>query len=192
MENFPELLTERLRLRDLRGDDATALFAICSDADAMRWAGTDPLTDPLQASRLIEFYQSWQEGDVSGVRWAIERRDSGLLIGTVGFCKWDHNWHVCTVGYELAVQARGRGYMSEALYAALLWALTGMDVNRVEAQVCAENLPSVKLLGRVGFRKEGVLRSLGYWGGQYHDLEAYGLLRQDLLRRLDPVPPTKK
>lgn len=50
MSDFPTLETDRLVLREIVADDAPALFAIHSDAIAMRWFGTDPLVDIAQKS----------------------------------------------------------------------------------------------------------------------------------------------
>jgi [ribosomal protein S5]-alanine N-acetyltransferase len=56
-----------------------------------------------------------------------------------------------------------------------------MDLNRVEAQVHPNNLPSLKLLKGFHFIEEGRLRQGGYWAGQYHDMLQYSLLKTDWL-----------
>src|SRR5512139_756300 len=45
MSGFPTIETDRLLLREIVAADAPALFAIHSDAQAMRWFGSDPLTE---------------------------------------------------------------------------------------------------------------------------------------------------
>lgn len=51
MCDFPTLETDRLLLREIVASDAPDLFAIHGDAEAMRWFGTDPLTDIQQARK---------------------------------------------------------------------------------------------------------------------------------------------
>ena len=114
-----------------------------------------------------------------GVRWGIERRSDGQLIGTCGLFKWNRAWRNCTLGYELVRDAWGQGYMREALRSALAWGFEQMALNRVDAQIHPENTPSLKLVERLGFVHEGRLRECGYWLGAYHDLLQYGLLRRD-------------
>jgi ribosomal-protein-alanine N-acetyltransferase len=75
---------------------------------------------------------------------------------------------------------QGRGYMSEALSAAIRWGLTAMEVNRIEAQVHPSNQRSLALLRRLHFVEEGRLREAAYWGGQHHDMLQFSLLRQEI------------
>lgn len=177
--DFPTLETERLRLREIVGTDAPAVFAIHGDAELMRFFGNDPLADLAGAEALINTFASWRQLPNPGIRWALEIKGSAGLIGTCGLFGWNRTWRKCIVGYELAKDAQGKGYMHEALDAALLWGFKEMGLNRVEAQVHPANVPSLKLLRRLRFVEEGRLRQCGYWAGQYHDLLQYSLLRED-------------
>ena len=106
-------------------------------------------------------------------------RGEPQLRGSCGLFAWNRGWRKCAIGYELAGNAQGRGYMHEALQAVLDWGFDNMALNRVEAQVHPENTASIRSLSRLGFRQEGLLRELGYWRGQYHDMLQYSLLRRD-------------
>ncbi len=61
----------------------------------------------------------------------------------------------------------------------LLWGFKNMSLNRVEAQIHPLNVASLKLAEAIGFRREGLLREVGYWGGGHHDLLQYSLLQRD-------------
>jgi ribosomal-protein-alanine N-acetyltransferase len=176
---FPTLKTDRLLLREVIGSDAPAVFAIHGDAELMRLFGNDPISDLAGAGKLIETFASWRQLPNPGTRWAVEIKGTAGLVGTCGLFGWNRAWRKCIVGYELAKTAQGRGYMHEALGAALSWGFKEMGINRVEAQVHPSNEPSLKLLRRLGFVEEGRLRQGGYWAGQHHDLLQYSLLRQD-------------
>lgn len=178
---FPNLLTERLVLRELVPDDAPALFAIHSDAQAMRWFGSEPLRELDQARQLIEVFAGWRRLPNPGVRWGLARRGDGVLLGSCGLFNWNRNWQRCTLGYELARSAWGQGLMNEALRAVLDWGFSqaGMGLNRVEAMIHAENQASLRLAHRLGFRYEGTLREVACWGGQHHDLQMHSRLARD-------------
>jgi len=178
---FPILLTERLKLRELVLDDAPELFAIYSDSHAMQWFGVDPLTQLEQAQQLIEKYAASRNMENPATRWGIERVADGRLIGTCGLFKWHQGWHKCALGYELNSAAVGQGYMGEALRAILPWGIREMDLNRIEAQIHPDNLPSIRLVERLNFVAEGTAREGGYWSGAFHDLLQYALLRRDYL-----------
>ncbi|SEC15091.1 ribosomal-protein-alanine N-acetyltransferase [Pseudomonas saponiphila] len=179
MSDFPVIRTPRLILRELVPSDIPALFAIHSDAEAMQWFGTDPITDYQQAEQLLALFASWRTLPNPGVRWGIERQAEPGLLGTCGLCKWNRQWRSCAIGFELARAAQGQGLMTEALEAILDWGFAHMALNRIEAQVHPQNCASLRLLERAGFVREGLSRQAGYWLGAHHDLVQYGLLRAD-------------
>lgn len=180
---FPDLQTERLRLREIVPADAPALLAIHSDREAMRWFGTDPLQDLAQAEQLVSTFASWRLLPAPGTRWGLERKSDGQLIGSCGLFNWNRSWRRCILGYELARPAWGQGLMSEALRAVLAWGYSpqGMALNRVEAMIHAENAPSLKLAQQLGFQFEGRLRQVAFWDGRHHDLLMHARLASDQL-----------
>jgi len=179
MQSFPEITTDRLRLRELTSADAPTIFVIHGDAEAMRFFGTDPLVNFSEAEKLIEKFAAWRSMPNPGVRWGIEERVSGHLIGTCGLFAWNREWRKCTTGYELSAHAQGQGFMREALLAAFSWGFVEMQLNRIEAQIHPDNRPSLQLAEKLGFQREGRLREVAHWGGQFHDLLQLGLLRTD-------------
>lgn len=188
--SFPVLTSARLRLRELLPVDAPALFAIHGDAEAMRWFGSDPLQSLAEAERMVEVFAGWRRLPNPGTRWGLERLSDGALIGSCGLFNWNRAWRRCTLGYELARAAQGQGLMAEALCAVLAWgfdAVRGMGLNRVEAMIHPNNRPSLRLVESLGFRREGLLREVAFWGGRHEDLEMYALLARD--HPQDLIPP---
>lgn len=188
MDAFPHLQSARLELREIVPADAPALFAIHSDVDAMRWFGTDPLSDITQAEKLVETFASWRKTPNPGTRWAIVERGGHQLLGTCGLFKWNRAWRSCTLGYELGRSARGKGFMHEALSSVLAWGFEHMALNRIEAQIHPENDASIRLATRLSFVPEGRLREAGFWLGAYRDLIQFSLLRAEYLSAPLPSP----
>ncbi|HEY9100526.1 GNAT family protein [Chitinimonas sp.] len=176
---FPTLTTPRLQLRELKARDADALFAIHSDPETMRWFGADPLVDRHQALQLIEMFAEWRKAPAPGTRWGIVRQSDGELLGSCGLFKWNRSWRNCVLGYELGRPYWGEGWMSEALRAVLDYGFDNMNLHRVQAEIHPDNLASIRLVERLGFRLEGRHRQQGHWGGQFHDLDCYGLLAHE-------------
>lgn len=179
--DFPTLDTERLRLRELNADDAPVLLAIHSDRDAMRWFGSDPLTDLAAAAARIERFAALRTHANPGVRWGITSRQSGELIGTLGLFGWNPDWRRCLTGYELARAHWGRGYMREALVAVIDWTIRHTDLHRLEAIVHPDNQRSLRVIESLGFAREGLLRQIARWDDAQHDMLQYALLRPDWL-----------
>jgi len=178
MTDFPLIQTQRLLLREVTAEDAPALLSIHGDRDLMKWFGSDPIPDLRAAEGLAETFAEWRRAG-TGTRWGLQLRDQQGLIGTCGLFRWDQRWKRCTTGYELARPFHGQGLMREALAAMLSWGFENMGLNRVEAQIHPLNVASLHLAEAIGFRQEGLLREVGYWGGGHHDLLQYSLLQRD-------------
>ncbi|HSI52189.1 MAG TPA: GNAT family protein [Ideonella sp.] len=177
--DFPTLQTPRLRLRELLPADAPAFFDIHRDADAMRWFGTDPLTELAEAEQVIEGFRTSREARQPGIRWGLQQLSDDQLLGSCGLFRWNRGWRSCGLGYELAPAAQGQGLMREALQAVLGWGFEHWALNRVEAQVHPANQASLGLLQRLGFQREGRMRQAGFWQGAHRDLLLFSLLRED-------------
>jgi Acetyltransferase (GNAT) domain len=85
---FPELATERLRLRAPLQRDAPALLGILGDPEVTRYINMPTLTTLAEAHAALErLEQRYTARDT--IRWAIELVDHGEMIGTVGLLRFD-------------------------------------------------------------------------------------------------------
>ena len=69
--------------------------------------------------------------------------------------------------------------MSEAVSELLAYGFSVLDLNKIRALVVPDNIASAKLLERLNFQKEGVMRQAQFVNGKYDDLIAFGLLREE-------------
>jgi len=76
--------------------------------------------------------------------------------------------------------------MSEALGAAIGHAFGALDLRRIEADTDPRNAASIRMLERLAFRREGLLRERWVVGGEVCDSLILGLLRTDWRAR-DPA-----
>ncbi|MEM1042802.1 MAG: GNAT family N-acetyltransferase [Bacteroidota bacterium] len=175
---LPTLDTERLRLRHPRPADAEAVLAIFGDIRAMRYWSHEPLEDLGAAQRyLAEIDTGFAERVL--FQWAITEPDPDQLIGTVTLTAWDRTNRHAEVGFVLAPAQWGTGYASEAVRAVLGFGFGRMDLHRIEAELDPRNGGSERLLRRLGFRREGLLRQRWYLYNEWCDSLLYGLLRAD-------------
>ena len=99
-------------------------------------------------------------------------------LGLFGYHRWYHYHRRADIGYDLARELWGQGLATEALTAAIRFGFSDMQLNRIEAQTIADNEPSTRLLGRLGFAREGTRRRYSWEeDGTFHDGAIYGLLR---------------
>ncbi|HVT10828.1 MAG TPA: GNAT family N-acetyltransferase [Fimbriimonadaceae bacterium] len=173
---FPELETERLRLRQPTRADADAVFRIFSDPEVLRYYNVDFMTRRDEAIAIIESRRRRYEMGY-GIRWGIYLRQTGEYVGSCGFEVLHKPWRYAEIGYELGRAYWHQGYMTEALREMIRFGFERMELHRVEAQVEPPNEASKAVLRRLGFREEGIARERGHWHGSFHDLAQFGLLR---------------
>lgn len=178
LADVPVLHTERLHLRPVLRDDLDAVYALHAQPSAMRYWSFPAWTVREQA-------QAWfAERQASGRTrehhpWGVERRDTDGLIGLVTLFAMDRVQRRCEIGYLLHPEHWGRGYAAEAVRAALAHAFDVFELARIEADVDPRNEASCRLVERVGFRREGLLRERWRVNGEVCDSALYGLLRRE-------------
>ena len=130
-----------------------------------------------EAQAIVDFYVS--PGPKTYNRWVIVRKADVQAIGTCGFHRWNKQHRRAEIGYDLARSAWRQGFMTEALTAVLEHGFAWMQLNRIEGLVHTENEASIRLLERLGFQKEGLLRQYFRQGDNYHDHWLLALLRTE-------------
>lgn len=177
---MPRFETDRLVLRGVRPeDDLPALYELFADPRVAEYTDTGPFETLADATKVMMWItQIFDER--RGMRWAITLSNAETaLIGTCGFNHW-HRWNnSAEIGYDLAHRHWGKGLATEALRPVIRFGFERMDLNRIEADVTVGNDGSARVLEKLGFEEEGLMRQRGFWKGEYHDLRLFSLLRQD-------------
>ena len=175
---FPQLETDRLVLRELVSADADDLFRIFSDPSVTRFYDLDTFTEPREAEELIHRFRQRYERQI-GLRWALALKESpGSAIGTCGFNIWIQSSNRAVLGYDLARVHWNQGFMTEALAAVIRFGFDQMQLNRVETIAFTENEASHRMLEKLGFEREGVLREYEFLKGAYVDMVLHSLLHR--------------
>ena len=188
---IPVIETERLVLRDIRESDADAMFEIFSDDAVTRFYDLATFIDVDQARKIIARMRE-RNANGDALRWGIALKENDHLIGTGGFNQFVRarvaTERVATepgsvvtragIGYDLAQAYWNRGYMTEAVCAIVRYGFENLNVNRIEALVIPGNDASVRVLEKLGFQREGILREYGFWKNRFWDLQMFALLKR--------------
>jgi ribosomal-protein-alanine N-acetyltransferase len=176
---FPELNTERLRLRQVTPGDADALLAHYADAEMLRYMDFGAPTSLAQARGIVDWgLYLWEVGE--GILWVIEERQSGALAGTLNYEY--RAGHRAQITYDLARAYWGRGYMPEAVRSTLPYLFEEAGVTRIETLVHVQNVRSVRVLAKLGFQAEGLWERQSCIGGVMCDMLAFALLKENWQR----------
>jgi [ribosomal protein S5]-alanine N-acetyltransferase len=163
----------------LEDGDVALRTLVEADAPALAAAARDP---------LVPYYTSVPENYTleharefiarGGNNFAIVDAETDEILGVIGFVLMDHGrGHF---GYWVGKDARGRGVATRALRLLARWAAEEHDLARLQLIVEPENLASIRVAEKAGFRREARLRSYIELRGARRDVYMYALLREDL------------
>ena len=172
---FPTLETERLILREITNEDANAIFSSLSNEEVTRYYGQDTMKNIEEAEKVIDIFAT-NHVEKRGIRWGIQRKDDQEIIGTIGFHASFHKHKRAEIGYEIHPDYWRNGYTHEALHKIISYGFDVMELTRIGAIVFTENEASNKLLTKIGFKNEGLLKSYMYQNGIPRDTYVYSLL----------------
>ncbi|MEJ8306346.1 GNAT family protein [Saccharibacillus sacchari] len=175
---FPRLDTPRLILREAKAEDRDGLFALYADEEVMRYLPLDPFESVEEADDEMGWHARIFR-EQTGIRWMIEERDTGAFVGTCGFLGLEREHNRMEIGYDLAREHWGKGLMPEAIRAVLHFGFGPLAANKIEARVDPDNAASIRLMDKLGFVREGLLRQHEFEKGRYVDLAAYAILRSE-------------
>jgi ribosomal-protein-alanine N-acetyltransferase len=113
-----------------------------------------------------------------GVRLKAEVSEAPVLIGMCQLFDFA-NQHKAELGYWLGAAYHNQGIMTEAVRAVVAYAFGAMRMGRIYALTSTGNLPSIAMLQKVGFVKEGVLRRDSIRDGVWDDSAIFALLKDD-------------
>lgn len=177
-DRLPTLTAGRVRLRWLEDADVDDLFRIFGDPDVMRYWSSPPLADRAAAVALLaEIRELFAQHTL--YQWGVALPDGGPVVGTCTLTSFHAESGRAEIGFALGREHWGRGYMSDAVGALLDYAFGPLGLRRLEADVDPRNGPSLRLLERVGFRREGLLRERWATAGEVQDSIFLGLLRHE-------------
>lgn len=159
---FPPLRTERLLLRQVTADDAEDLYELCADPQV---TGLQDWHGPASLSETEAIIESWRQGyaDKRVIAWGVTLRGCRPLIGTVTLMPTRGSFEdlprfPLALGYDLKPRFWNRGIASEAVRAVLDFSRASLGPHRIQAEVHPDNAASLRVLRKLGFQEEGLLR----------------------------------
>jgi [ribosomal protein S5]-alanine N-acetyltransferase len=112
--------------------------------------------------------------------FVICRASDDKIVGAINLSQiFRRGFQNAYLGYSLGVKYTGQGFMTEAVALILRFAFKDLKLHRVEANVQPENLPSIAVLKRCGFTREGFSRKYLKIGGRWRDHERFAIIKED-------------
>jgi ribosomal-protein-alanine N-acetyltransferase len=167
----PGISTSRLRLRALGPDDAPAVHAYAFDPDVARFTPWRPHSSELFAKGLIKVITQ-----PTFLNWAITKPPSDVAIGMVFLQSYSKQHRKAEVAFNLAKAHWNQGLATEAVGAVLHFAFHELGLNRIEAMCMPENLPSRRVLEKLGLAFEGRMRQALCRYDGFQDMDLFAVL----------------
>ncbi|MFC4637862.1 GNAT family N-acetyltransferase [Deinococcus hohokamensis] len=168
MERLAPLLhTERLILRGHQEQDVDECSALWSDPDVIRYTTGAPLARQEVWTRLLRHPGHWALFGFG--YWLAFERASGRFAGEVGIARFKRDMLIDLpdldalpeAGWVFMPWCHGQGFASEAVQAVLEWRDTSVAGRSTFCIIQPENVPSLRLAGKVGFGLERTVSHAG-------------------------------
>lgn len=173
------LTTERLKIRYVEAIDFDDMFEYVSDEEVMKYESNSHTKASLE--KFLE------EVIPTKRFFAVILKDSEKMIGHVYIGKNNpEHFNEYNVGYIFNPLYQKKGYCTEATKALCQYAFAELKAHRLSAKCNPDNIASWKVMDKVGFIREGLLRSRvalrkDKFGNPIHTDElVYGMLKQDI------------
>ncbi|MBN2412418.1 GNAT family N-acetyltransferase [candidate division KSB1 bacterium] len=180
-DQFPELESDRLKYTRITLKDSETLFEIRTNTKVMKFMDIEEMKSISESENLIKsITESFNLG--TGISWGIIEKSINAFIGYFGFWRIDIRHCRGEIGYALHPNYWGKGYMKETADKLIKYGFGKLNLHSIEANVNPENLPSIKLLEKIGFRKEAHFRENFLFKNEFKDSVIYSLLEKDIIK----------
>ena len=181
------LYTRRLELIPVDARNARELWRILNAPDLRKYQDI-PRIPAEDFERQVRGRPRALDGRSTGrFEWLLQTIEPVRAIGWISLRVNDRTPHIGEIGYSLVEEARGSGYATEALSAAVDEAFSAGELEEMQACCVPENLPSRGVLNRTGFSEERTIRSGAVIRGRHVDIVLYRMTRSEWRRSAMPV-----
>ena len=163
-----------INLRKLKKSDASSITKYADNMDIARYT-----TLPHPYTGAEEFIKKTQKGlrKKTGYELGIEYK--GEIVGMMGLSSIDKTNKNAEFGYWLGKPFWRKGFTFEAAKLMIEFGFKELELERIYAKVLTQNIASAKLLEKLGFKHEGLLRRRMIRFGTWYDAHIYSMLKEE-------------
>ncbi|MFA5524631.1 MAG: GNAT family protein [Tissierellales bacterium] len=178
MENFWD--GEHVRLRAVRESDLENYYLKTNNGDTESIRNSDRMIFPVgDAARAEKISKLCRLNPYAEEYTLIIENKEGEPVGNINTHSCNKTNGTFKYGVGILHQYRGKGYATEAIKILCRYYFEELDYKKAEVEVYEFNQASVLLHEKLGFVKEGTLRSNHYAKGRRWDTYCYGMLREE-------------
>ncbi|MCW8898752.1 MAG: GNAT family N-acetyltransferase [Flavobacteriales bacterium] len=172
------LETERLIIRPIKLEDKDSIFEYRSDKDIYKYLGWIPETVDDVAAFINKVPKQINEPETWYQLVLIEKQTE-TLIGDLGIHFFGKENQQAEIGCTLNKHFQQKGYASEAIKKVIDYLFQSLNKHRVITSIDPDNKKSIRLVERMGFRKEAHFIESFYMKGKWVDDLIYAMLKKE-------------
>ena len=166
--NFETIETNRLILIAISSDEIRNIFENLKKSEIKKILGHRSEEDYRKEE--FKHKNGYSSFNRRFILFLLNYKESEIIIGRCGLHNWNKEHRRAEIGYNMLEEHfKGKGLMTEAIDAIIDYGFNKMNLNRIEALVGIGNIPSLRLMEKYNFKKEGILRQHFYTSDRFED-----------------------
>ncbi|KJS05874.1 MAG: GNAT family acetyltransferase [Flavobacteriales bacterium BRH_c54] len=177
--------TSRLIIKPISIEDKNAVFEYRSDTKTNKYQGWIPKT----IDDVITFINKTAKKNNLPETWfqlVIQEKETQKIIGDIGIHFFGKENKQVEIGCTLHKKFQHKGYATESLKRVIEYLFNELDKHRIITSIDPENISSIELVKRIGFRKEAHFVESLYINGKWVDDVIFALLKKDYFNTNKP------
>ncbi|MBU5225702.1 GNAT family N-acetyltransferase [Clostridium senegalense] len=154
---FPFLESERFYLKEVNYSLKDEFIKMMSDDESMKNSGMEITNVEKQCDMYLKKVKNMYENK-TGIRWSIIDKKTEKFLGEIGIYNIDFNSNNAEIGYSILKEYWRCGIASECILTVEEFFFNNLKMHKIIAKIDIKNTPSVKLIEKLNFYREGVLR----------------------------------
>ena len=180
-KNPPILECDRIILRKMDRSFADDMFEYASNPAVTKYLTWDVHPNRRFSYNYLGYVNSrYRTGEFFD--WAITMRDSGKMIGTCGFTRFNFSSYSAEIGFVLNPKYWGYSIAPEASRRVIRFGFDTLELHRIEARYMENNIQSRRVMEKSGMTFEGIYRDMMLARGQFVSVGVCSILRSEFNR----------
>jgi len=170
---------EKIYLRPFCEDDINKWYLWFNDEEVTKYSyhGVFPATYHTQKEFFCKLYS-----DKTNLQLAIVTKKNNILIGTVGLHQINFLHQRADISIIIGEKNYwNKGYATDAVKILIKHGFNKMNLHRITAGVVEENIASLNLFLKLGFKKEGILREHKFANNKFSNVIQLGLIKKEFI-----------
>jgi len=164
--------TNRLLIREFEIQDWQAVYEYTSNPNVMKYIPEGVFNEEEAKKFVLE-----NSGEQAKYFPVILKSDN-IVIGHIVFHQY-FGEHTYEIGWVLNPNYYNNGYASEAAKAVLNYGFKEKQLHRIIATCQPENIPSYRVMEKIGMRREGYFKKCIPNGDEWWDEYYYAVLKEE-------------